>query len=110
MAETLAKDEDVDIERETADVAGRNRSNYASDTGDIETAPLQPWLLVSFACVAASVVCWWEGFNDAAFVTAALGVVAWFMNQRIKFKKLRDENEHVEDDTADQSGEDDRQG
>ena len=66
-------------------------------------AAIRPWLLAAAACVAASGVFWWGGMGDAAFVAAVFGVVAWFLNQRAHYKKIRDENEYVEDDAEDEN-------
>jgi hypothetical protein len=71
---------------------------------DAEEDAARPWLLAACACVVASGVFWWNGMGDAAYVAAVLGVVAWFLNQRRIYRKIRDENEHVEDDPADETG------
>jgi hypothetical protein len=60
--------------------------------------------MIAGACAVASGVFWWNGLGDAAFVAAVLGVVAWFWNQRAAYRKIRDENEDVEDDPADETG------
>jgi hypothetical protein len=55
----------------------------------------EPWLLVACLCVVAAAVCLILGYYDAAFVTAALGAVAWFLNVR---SKLPPPPEDEEDD------------
>ncbi|HZI18035.1 MAG TPA: hypothetical protein VEY09_05505 [Pyrinomonadaceae bacterium] len=74
------------------------------EVGSPEGSGFRPWLLAGAVGAGASVAFWWAGMGDAAFVAAALGVVAWFMNQRSFYRKIRDENEHVEDDPADEHG------
>jgi hypothetical protein len=60
----------------------------------------RPWLLAALACAVASAACWWRGLGDAAFVTAALGVVCYFLNQRGKYRRIRDEHKHAQEQTT----------
>lgn len=66
---------------------GGDEAGAADDTPAAGEAPAagplaQPWLLAACACLLAAVACLVLGFFDAAFVTAALGAVAWFLNVR----------------------------
>lgn len=61
------------------------------------------WLVVAFAFVFAAAVLWWLGNYDVAFVLATLGVCAWFLNMRVKLKRITvveqiQENEGEEND------------
>lgn len=56
----------------------------------------EPWLLAALLCLLGAVVCLWFALFDAAFVVAALGAVAWFLNVRAKLPR-RDEEEETED-------------
>ncbi|OLE51992.1 MAG: hypothetical protein AUG51_20010 [Acidobacteria bacterium 13_1_20CM_3_53_8] len=59
---------------------------------------------VIFLCAAG--VCLLVGATDAAFVTATLGVLAWFLNLRSRLKKsIRTDDDHLTED--DVSGETD---
>ncbi len=58
----------------------------------------QGWLAVAGLCLAAAAAFWWRGLADAAFVVAALGVVAWFFNVRAQLhRKLNDKEEPDEE-------------
>ena len=59
---------------------------------------------VIFLCAAG--VCLLGGATDAAFVTATLGVLAWFLNLRSRLKKsISSDDDHLTED--DVSGETD---
>jgi hypothetical protein len=48
------------------------------------------WLFASFALLAAAAVLLWLARTDAAFVAAALGVSAWFLDVREGLKRRHD--------------------
>lgn len=73
------------------------------------------WLVVAGASVAVAGVLLLRGDFDRAFVVAALGMVAWFLNYRMQIKaaladrdsdqeqsKSEDDNIEVNDSDADQ--------
>lgn len=64
------------------------------------------WSVAAGLCLCAAAVFWWSAQADAAFVAAALGVVAWFLNQRRQFKKARDEGEKFADVDGSERGRD----
>jgi len=47
----------------------------------------QPWLVAACLCLLAAAALWLLGHADAAFVAAALGVVAWFLNVRVRLRR-----------------------
>ena len=51
------------------------------------------WNVIAVLCLFIAVALWVMNYVNAAFVVAALGVVAWFLNQRARFKLIRDEYE-----------------
>lgn len=51
------------------------------------------WLVISFVCLAIAAGCFWSLKFDAAFVFAALGVIAWFMNLRGRMKRKMEGDE-----------------
>jgi hypothetical protein len=53
----------------------------------------EPWLLAALLCLLGAVVCLWLALFDAAFVAAALGAVAWFLNVRARLPRREDEEE-----------------
>ena len=62
------------------------------------------WLIVAGACVAIAGVFLLRGDFDGAFVVAAVGMVAWFLNYRMQVKEklaamdsAREENIEVND-------------
>ncbi len=46
------------------------------------------WIIVACACVLAAVFMVIRGRLDAAFVIAALGVIAWFLNYRTQMTEV----------------------
>ena len=60
------------------------------------------WLIVAVVLGAVAVVCMWRGNFDAAFVTAVLACVAWFLNFRTQVKAINtardaeEENERLQ--------------
>lgn len=64
------------------------------DEGAADSTPSEPtrlWLAAACACLLAAAALWLLDRADAAFVVAALGVVAWFLNVRVR---LRRKNSH----------------
>jgi len=59
--------------------------------------PLQAhaWLVAACLCLIAAAVLYLRGRTDAAFVTAALGILAWFLNVRgqLRRKNLEEDGE-----------------
>ena len=62
-----------------------------ADAADAPPRFPQLWLVAACLCLLAAAALWLLGRADAAFVAAALGVVAWFLNVRVR---LRRENSH----------------
>jgi hypothetical protein len=67
------------------------------------------WLMVAGACVAVAGVFLLRGDFDRAFVVAAAGMVAWFLNYRMQVKEklaamdsAQEENIEVNDSDEDQ--------
>jgi hypothetical protein len=46
------------------------------------------WMIAAGACIAGSAVALWRQHVDAAFVTATIGVMAWFLSYRTRIKEL----------------------
>jgi hypothetical protein len=57
----------------------------------------QPWLLAACLCLLAAAASLVLGYFDAAFVAAALGAVAWFLNVRSNLPRPPD-GEDLDDD------------
>lgn len=66
------------------------------------------WLIVAGSCVAVAAVFLLRGDFDRAFVVAAVGMVAWFLNYRMQVKErlardsAQEENIEVNDLDEDQ--------
>ena len=67
------------------------------------------WLIVAGGCVAVAGVFLLRGDFDRAFVVAAIGMVAWFLNYRMQVKEqlaardsVQEENIEVNDLDEDQ--------
>ena len=85
---------------EVADRFDRDAAADGDDSPDADAAGApadaparfpQLWLVAACLCLLAAAALWLLGHADAAFVAAALGVVAWFINVRVR---LRRENSH----------------
>ena len=83
---------------EVADRFDRDAADDDSPEADAAATPPdaaprfpQLWLVAACLCLLAAAALWLLGRADAAFVAAALGVVAWFLNVRVR---LRRENSH----------------
>lgn len=59
-------------------------------------------LAVVFLCAAG--VCLLTGANDAAFVAATLGVVAWFLNLRSHLRRNIPDEEELTEETVSGDG------
>ena len=46
------------------------------------------WLIVAGACILVAAYFLWRRDFDTAFVIAALGAVAWFLNYRAQLKEI----------------------
>ena len=46
------------------------------------------WIIVACACVIVAIYMAVSGRLEAAFVIAAIGVVAWFLNYRMQMTKV----------------------
>ena len=79
-------DEDEE-EDESAETALESRRGAVS-TRLIDALPVSPllWNTVAALCLLAAVAFMFYEQTDAAFVVAALGVVAWFINVRNGFR------------------------
>jgi hypothetical protein len=58
------------------------------------------WLILAGVCVAVAAVFLLRGDFDTAFVVAAVGMVAWFLNYRMQLKAAL----AVKDSDQEQSG------
>ena len=65
------------------------------------------WIIVSGLCLLIAAVFMWRDNLDAAFVSATLGAVAWFLSLRDRLRKTiiparDDEDEEETNDSGDQ--------
>lgn len=66
------------------------------------------WIIVSGLCLIAAGVFVWRAHLDAAFVTATLGCLAWFLSLRQRLRKtIITAEEHPIDEEGTDSGEQD---
>ena len=49
------------------------------------------WMAVAVACLSFAAMALWRQNVDAAFVSATIGALAWFLNYRARMKELIDE-------------------
>lgn len=94
-------DGDEDDGEESAEVA-RGRARGAAPSRVIDALPGSPhlWTTICLACLIVSAALILTGRAEAAFVTATLGVLAWFINVR---NGLRGD-----DDASERGGDDDK--
>lgn len=95
-----------DYEDETAagegeEARGRRRGDVSSRVIDALPGSPQFWGTACLACLVGSAALILNGQAEAAFVTATLGVLSWFINVR---NRLRGEDE------AGREGDDERNG
>lgn len=57
------------------------------------------WLIVAGGCVAVAGVFLLRGDFDRAFVVAAVGMLAWFLNYRMQVKEKLTAMDAVEEET-----------
>jgi hypothetical protein len=65
------------------------------------------WITGSMLCLIVAAVLLLRENYDAAFVAAALGMVAWFLNYRSKIRETIIEPDETIEDEADASDEED---
>ena len=58
------------------------------------------WVIIAALCTVVAVVLIIQLNYEAAFVVAAVGVVAWFLNYRVQVKRRLNEY-HLEDEPVD---------
>lgn len=82
-------DDHADEVRDVEDAPGEDEADDETnvDEGSRASLPPQVWLVAACACLPAAGALWLLGHADAAFVAAALGVVAWFLNVRAQLKE-----------------------
>jgi hypothetical protein len=61
------------------------------------------WLILAGACVVVAGVFLLQGDFDRAFVVAAIGMVAWFLNYRAQIKEKLAENDFVQEENNEES-------
>lgn len=86
-------DEFNDDEIETSSRRAMRKPSRVFDALTASPRLSRAWLAVSFACLAIAAACFWFAKIDAAFVSAALGGVAWFMNLRGRFYRAASEKD-----------------
>jgi uncharacterized membrane protein YedE/YeeE len=67
------------------------------------------WMVIAGLCIAVAAVFMFRGDFSAAFVVAAIGMIAWFLNYRSQMKDItetanseRDERFETDSDKDDQ--------
>jgi len=53
----------------------------------------QVWMLIAGIAIVVAAVFLWRGDFDTAFVLAACGAVAWFLNYRVEMKRIANKAE-----------------
>jgi len=61
------------------------------------------WSFVAALCLVAAVVLGWRGHLDATFITAAVGLLAWFLDQRnlIRARHIETPADDIEENEGD---------
>jgi hypothetical protein len=73
--------------------SGAGEEHFRGDRDSPSPRPgvfTQSWLIVASLLLIAAAVLLWYSKPEAAFVTAALGVSAWFLNMRGNLKRKYD--------------------
>ena len=94
MNETATRAEELETyedEDESADddeeARGRRRGEVSSRVIDALPGSPQFWVTVCAACLIVSAALVLNGRAEAAFVTATIGVLAWFINVRNRLRE-----------------------
>ena len=61
------------------------------------------WLILAGACVVVAGVFLLQGDFDSAFVVAAIGMVAWFLNYRAQIKEKLAASDFVQEENNEES-------
>ncbi len=64
------------------------------------------WSVAAALCLIAAGALAWRGHYDGTFVAAALGLVAWFLDQRNLLRARSNENDVIEEDDAESEEQD----
>jgi len=91
----LASTEETDTRTEReAGAPATEQAEKLSPTGQnsgrkfrVEGLTAHAWQGISFLCLMVAALSLWRGHTDAAFVTATLGVVAWFLDLRNRLRR-----------------------
>ena len=78
-------------------------------TGEREGSNLErAWIIISGLCLVAAALFAWRSNLDAAFVTATLGCVAWFLSlrQRLRRTIIAAEESAMEEEQSDSGDQD----
>jgi hypothetical protein len=67
------------------------------------------WLIVAGGCGAVAAVFLLRGEFDSAFVVAAVGMVAWFLNYRMQVKERLSARDSVQEENIEVNGLDEDQ-
>ncbi|MGH9879898.1 MAG: hypothetical protein ACRD6N_00580 [Pyrinomonadaceae bacterium] len=59
------------------------------------------WMIVAGVAIVVAAVFLWLGDFNKAFVAAAIGLVAWFLNYRMQIKQQLDKDEREQNKKAD---------
>ncbi len=83
-----SSDIDEDEEQDESAEKAHERRRGAVSTRLIDALPVAPmlWNTVAAVCLLAAIAFMFYEQTDAAFIVAALGVVAWFINVRNRFR------------------------
>ena len=83
--------DDEGADRFDRDAAADDDDSPEADVAETpaDAAPRFPqlWLVAACLCLLAAAALWLLGHADAAFVAAAVGVVAWFLNVRVELRR-----------------------
>lgn len=64
------------------------------------------WLTVAGVCIVVAAYFLWRRDFDTAFVIAALGAVAWFLNYRAQLKEITKAADALENDSEEDFNDD----
>ena len=85
--ETESREPRVEPPVEETDAHAHEDGRRAEAASKARTVFQQAWLVVAVVLLIVALVLLLRSRTDAAFVTAALGVCAWFLNVRNRIKR-----------------------
>lgn len=85
--------------------SARHAARELSDHRGCEVMATRLWMFLSALLLIAAAIFFWRNNLSAAFVSAALGTVAWFLSYRTQLRATTETEDDESEDEHEQSNE-----